>query len=43
MILKALRMTTEMIEKIEDRAKKEDRSFSNMVRVLIAKGLKHSE
>jgi len=43
MILKALRMTAEMIEKIEDQAKKEERSFSSMVRVLIAKGLKHSE
>lgn len=43
MTLKALRMTKELIKQVEDQAKKEDRSFSNMVRVLIVKGLKHSE
>ena len=42
MILKALRMTNELIEKVQAQANKEERSFSSMVRVLVARGLKHS-
>lgn len=43
MILKALRMTNELIDKVQTQAKKEERSFSSMVRVLISRGLKDSE
>ncbi len=42
MKLKALRMTNELIEKVQAQSKKEERSFSSMVRVLVARGLKDS-
>ena len=37
-----LRTTTEAVERIKAMAEKEQRTFSDMVRILLARGLDHS-